>query len=174
MLKRCRGCGLDKPLADFHRRKDAPNARHRARCKACTYVDNQKNPKLKLLQEAWRARNRERVHAQQRARRRADPQKNAASFERWRANNLAHCAEKTRRRDAAKLRATPVWADRRKIVQVYEAARALTERTGVVHEVDHIYPLKSDIVCGLHVHQNLQILTKSENAAKKNRVPTCL
>jgi len=35
--------------------------------------------------------------------------------------------------------------------------------------VDHIYPLKSNYMCGLHVENNLQIISASENTKKGNR-----
>lgn len=38
----------------------------------------------------------------------------------------------------------------------------------VGHEVDHIIPIKNDLVCGLHVPWNFQYLTKSENCSKNN------
>jgi hypothetical protein len=39
----------------------------------------------------------------------------------------------------------------------------------VKHEVDHIIPLINDLVCGLDVPNNVQILTKAENRRKAGR-----
>ena len=73
----------------------------------------------------------------------------------------------TRRRRIAL--ATPRWADRRAIDALSAEASRLTRSTGIKHEVDHIYPICSDTVCGLHVHTNLQIVTAAFNLAKSNR-----
>lgn len=67
--------------------------------------------------------------------------------------------------------ATPKWLTPEHKIQIramYLAARDLTRRTGVKHVVDHIVPLRSEIVCGLHVPWNLQILTHTANCAKSN------
>ncbi|KMO33922.1 hypothetical protein VQ02_19870 [Methylobacterium variabile] len=83
-----------------------------------------------------------------------------------RAKYLAH----TRSRQARKMQATPVWADLKKIEAIYAEAARLTAETGVPHHVDHIYPLRGKTMCGLHVENNLQILTAVENLSKGNRV----
>lgn len=88
----------------------------------------------------------------------------------WEKENPHKVAAKTARRKAAKLRATPAWADQESIVAFYKEARRMTEETGIPHEVDHIHPLQGENFCGLHVPWNLQILTKSENSSKKNKL----
>lgn len=71
--------------------------------------------------------------------------------------------------DARKAGATPKWADHAAILAVCIDAERLTQPTGVLHHVDHIVPLKSPFVCGLHVAENLQVLTASDNSRKGNR-----
>lgn len=70
---------------------------------------------------------------------------------------------------ASKLRATPVWADKSAIEVIYSEARALTRETGILHHVDHIVPLVSKLVCGLHVPANLRAIPAKENHTKNNR-----
>ena len=54
------------------------------------------------------------------------------------------------------------WADLEKISEIYSEARKLG-----MH-VDHIIPLKHELVCGLHNEFNLQLLPPNENMAKSN------
>ncbi|MGE0329740.1 MAG: hypothetical protein AB7P37_03495 [Ramlibacter sp.] len=79
---------------------------------------------------------------------------------------LAHHARK--RRAGLQM---PAWADLAAIEQVYQRARQLTMATGIVHHVDHHYPLQGRLVCGLHVHQNLDVLPATDNQKKYNRMP---
>jgi 5-methylcytosine-specific restriction endonuclease McrA len=79
-------------------------------------------------------------------------------------------AQKAKRR-AQKLQATPPWVNLEAIKAIYKQCAERTKATGIKHAVDHIYPLTSTEVCGLHVAANLQILTKSENSSKSNRMP---
>ncbi len=57
----------------------------------------------------------------------------------------------------------PPWQSRSDIVNFYKSVKC----TGL--EVDHIVPIKSELVCGLHCIDNFQLLTRSENASKGNR-----
>lgn len=74
------------------------------------------------------------------------------------------------RRKAALIKRTPSWADLNKIRDFYILAEKLTNETGVPHEVDHIVPLQGKLVSGLHVHNNLQVITRFENRSKRNNV----
>jgi hypothetical protein len=74
--------------------------------------------------------------------------------------------------DGAAMRryATPNWANKETIKEMYKQARQLTSETGIRHEVDHIIPIKHPLVCGLHTENNLRIISASENLRKSNRV----
>ena len=72
------------------------------------------------------------------------------------------------KRHAAKLHATPHWADAELISGIYQACAAITANTGVPHHVDHEIPLQGKLVCGLHHECNLQIITAAENCSKNN------
>jgi 5-methylcytosine-specific restriction endonuclease McrA len=65
---------------------------------------------------------------------------------------------------------TPSWSDKSEIYRIYRESQQLTLSTGVQHHVDHIIPINSDLVCGLHTEANLQIITAEENMRKSNHL----
>ena len=104
--------------------------------------------KIRERKKAWYEENRDRVCERQKAYRAANPDKERA---------------KTAKRRAAKLQRTVEYTDTDKIKVYYN----LTE-PGL--HVDHIIPLQGNIVSGLHVHQNLQIIDGVENLSKHNNI----
>lgn len=62
---------------------------------------------------------------------------------------------------AVRKKQTPVWADKQAIKDFY------LECPPHKH-VDHIIPLRGKLVSGLHVHTNLQYLTKRKNLSKSS------
>lgn len=82
---------------------------------------------------------------------------------RWRNENRGQVRAYSKMRKKSVLRATPKWFEKIKVEKVYKEA----VKRG--WQVDHIVPIVSELVCGLHCHDNLQILEPSINMSKKNR-----
>lgn len=85
----------------------------------------------------------------------------------WEKANPGKVLAKAAKRRAAKLRAIPLWADQDAINRIYERAQTFRVTGQDVH-VDHIVPLQGKTVCGLHVHDNLQIIDAQANWSKSN------
>lgn len=84
---------------------------------------------------------------------------------------LVRVREYTAKRRCSKLQRTPKWLtlfDKQYIKHIYIQARELEKLDGIKRHVDHIIPLKGKNVSGLHVPQNLQILTETENLTKSS------
>lgn len=86
----------------------------------------------------------------------------------WRKNNKDKKTAQRALEKARKLKATPSWFDGVEVGFIYKKCRDLINLGAELYHVDHIVPLQSDFVCGLHWHGNLQILTAYENMSKKN------
>lgn len=141
-----------------HARKSYKNNRQRALDYQKEYFKNntQKvNERVKL----WVLANPEKMKAAIKARFDKDPQKFI--------DRAAHYAAKYR---AAKLQATPPWADLEKIKSIYIESSQKTRITGQQYSVDHVVPLRGKTVCGLHVHYNLRIILLVENQQKFNNL----
>jgi hypothetical protein len=110
--------------------------------------------KSKLYNARWRAKNRE---------------YNKKRAAKWSKDNPDRCCIKRAARDALKIKATPSWAIGFFIEEAYRLAALRTKMLGYKWHVDHIVPLRSKLVCGLHVHNNLAVVPAVINIAKGNR-----
>jgi 5-methylcytosine-specific restriction endonuclease McrA len=70
----------------------------------------------------------------------------------------------------AKLIRTPKWANHEEIDKIYAECKAKNRKARrIAWHVDHIIPLRGRTVSGLHVENNLQILSKQANRKKSNK-----
>lgn len=194
-LKRCPQCHKDAAEAwrdknkeysrEYGRQRYAENKekyaeknRNRARDWA------QKNPEKKReSDQRYYQKNRDKINNQMKKWVAKNPEKSLEIKRRWRENNPDKVREiyklwsqrnrdknnaKSAKRRAFKKQAIATWADLKEIKKIYEECARLTRETGVPHEVDHIFPLQSEYMCGLHVENNLQILTLTANREKGN------
>ena len=129
---------------------------------------------LNAQNKAWREANKEYVATKRKERYDRDPAASVAAVRAWRQAHLEHCARKEAARRLAIKRATPPWltaAQKAQMVWFQEWADEFTEKTGVKHVVDHIWPIRGKNGRGLHVPWNLQVLTFSANSAKGAKEP---
>jgi len=90
---------------------------------------------------------------------------NSDLMEKYRSKSILNA--KTYRYRSRKRNQMPDDEDKEKILEFYKEAERLTEETGILYSVDHIIPLSKG---GLHHHDNLQVITLSENSRKGNKL----
>jgi 5-methylcytosine-specific restriction endonuclease McrA len=91
----------------------------------------------------------------------------------WKENNKTQVLADNKVRRRKHRQATPPWLTRKQkseIRQLYQIAITMTQTTGEQYVVDHIVPLRSHEVCGLHVPWNLRVITQEENLKKSNKL----
>lgn len=90
----------------------------------------------------------------------------------WKQANSVQVLADNKVRRRKHRQATPLWITRQQKLEMrelYKTAITMTKITGEQYVVDHIVPLRSDVVCGLHVPWNLRVVTRAENFAKSNK-----
>lgn len=95
---------------------------------------------------------------------------NTVMVRKWRQRNPSKHLQNVVKREADKLKATPSWAIEFFIEEAYMLAVLRSKSTGIKHHVDHVIPLRSRIVCGLHAHTNLRVIPAEENIRKSNKL----
>jgi hypothetical protein len=87
-------------------------------------------------------------------------------------NNKDKAAARGAKRRALKILATPTWLSAShydEMRDLYTKSSQIAELTGILFHVDHIVPLQGELVCGLHVPWNLQVIPAYENLSKSNK-----
>jgi hypothetical protein len=159
--KTCLECGSLKVKTEYWRCRKSADGFYNI-CKICDKHLRADHPSRKsdyrrARLESWRNRNRLRVR--ELCREYAD-------------RNPGYVALKSARKKAAKANRSMPLSDHDKqwMRKIYDDALKQSQVTGRPHDVDHVIPLRGDLVSGLHVPWNLQIMSASKNRAKRNIV----
>lgn len=124
----------------------------------------------KDAKQAYYARNTELVKARANAR---TPEEKKRWKQKHKDSNPDYYKTLTSLRKRRHKNATPRWLTAQQKVeirQLYQIAITMSKTTGERYVVDHIVPLISDEVCGLHVPWNLRVITQEENLKKSNKL----
>lgn len=141
-----------------------------AKTRAAYFTEYNQREDVKEKKNEWYLKNREKV-IETAATRPAHVKREYQDA--WKERNIVWVRADTKARRRKHREATPSWLTRKQkseIRQMYQVAITLTKTTGEQYVVDHIIPLRSDIVCGLHVPWNLRVITQEENLKKSNRL----
>lgn len=155
-MKKCTKCLKNKQLSEYPRSKQFKSGIH-SQCKACR----------RAYLNAWQNESRRKKALAKPAKKRG---LTAMEYKKLRPDIFA-AAQADRR--AAKKQATPAWLtfeQRQEIKEFYKIAKELQWLSNEELQVDHIVPLQGKNVCGLHVPWNLQILPKTANVRKGNKL----
>jgi hypothetical protein len=131
------------------------------------------NPeKVKAYKLRWKLNNLEKDRLSKRKYTLNNPEKVKEAGTKWRINNPGLLRARDAKRRASKKNRTPKWVDKDHmwlIKEVYELAQIRTKQFGITWHVDHIIPLQGELVSGLHVIENLQVIPGIKNVKKKNK-----
>jgi len=152
----CIKCAIAKPVSEFHKNSTYTSGLD-GRCKACKKEAHQasyKRNRLKILEKnkAW-------INA--------NPEKYQVVQERYRANNSEKFAAKTAKRRYL-YNAGSINLNQGQKVEI-EYLYMYNKIMPGAWDVDHIVPLNGKDICGLHIPENLQVISQKENKMKTNK-----
>lgn len=180
--KDCSRCAERKPIEQFFNSSKQKDGKDYY-CKVCRTANNglgrtpekrhaeyeRRKAKYPQMNRIAYSRDAKRIVARSNAWLKAHPERRVEYSRRYYERHTHRVALINRRYRTNKDKATPAWANEFFMAEAYRLARLRTKLTGMKWVVDHIVPLQSRSVCGLHTHTNLQVIPATLNASKSNR-----
>jgi len=144
----------------------------RAECNSCRkkYYSKNKNA-INNICGRYYENNKEKVNTLNNKYHKENKEKISLQRKEYRKNNKEKINADSMKRYCNKMQRVPKWLSKQdlsKIKNIYLKAQQMKQETGIQYHVDHIIPLQGETVSGLHVPDNLQILTEHENTSKGN------
>lgn len=191
-LKSCGKCKIEKSFDCFCKNNSTKDGLNGI-CKECakTYSKDYYNKNKELLKgtqneyhKNYRKINKESISIKQKEKRKnnlgkfraketaynaRNRDKRRAYLKEYRKNNPDKVIASNSRSRAIKEQRMVAWADKDLILTFYTEAKRLEKETGLKYHVDHIIPFRGEMVSGLHVHNNLQVIPAKENLMKRNK-----
>ena len=156
MNRNCKKCLINKPIEDFYKH----TCGYQHTCKECSkknanaWIKNNPERRLEIVKKS-----------------RSKPENAWKSY----FNEYKKRSGDTAKRRAQKDMRTPSWLSEEDfwlIKEIYDFCALRNKITKITWHVDHIFPLRGKTVSGLHVPQNLQIITKQANLLKGSKLLT--
>lgn len=173
-MKHCSKCACSKTVDHFGRNKSRPGGLAHW-CKECQGASNRRYYRENTSAARGATRKWNSVNAARKLQKQREWHERNPDFERsyrkWRrilGLDLETDRAQQARRRAAHVKATPQWSNLQAIRDMYVTCRLFSTPENPL-QMDHIVPLLSDLVCGLHVPCNLQVLPAKLNQRKGNR-----
>jgi len=174
-LYKCNTCFKKKSIQEYYLKSNGKITDHR--CKYCT----------SKYKKEYRSDNYDRVRNQEDVWKHDNKEAIKQSQDKYRENNKEVCNKRNRdyykknihtqrariaakrvlRLDRYKFKLSKT--DESKIKSIYKMCNNISKKTGVPHHVDHIVPLLGELVSGLHVPWNLQVIPAKDNLTKGNK-----
>ena len=182
LQKLCCRCKQEKPVEQFYANKRMKDGRNTF-CVECHKADNKARkdkqraiPEFRALESTYKKAYRKRTgdqHATYMAQWREKHKERLNAYgKQYREKRKEHYNFLCQKRKIDLLKRTPAWLtedDLWVIEQAYELAALRTKMLGIEFHVDHIIPLRGKTVSGLHVPQNIRVVTWLENQRKTNK-----
>jgi hypothetical protein len=165
-MKQCTKCFSFAPFTLFYKQAHNSKDGYQAHCKKCD------NTRVAERKEKNQARTKAVQTISDQNRYLKNKEIILARNKTWKIANPERLQAADAKRRASRLQRTPAWLSQDDfwlIEQAYELAQLRTKMFGFQWHVDHIVPLQGELVSGLHVPHNLQVIPARDNLSKSNK-----
>lgn len=140
------------------------------RQKYCSKKCKQKETDKRRCKKENRIKNRRIIDLRYRNKNIIKRRNNYSIWSKTEKGKILRCASASARSKRVK-KQTPIWANLEEIKKIYLLCKEMNLKKGKnTYQVDHIYPLNGENVSGLHVAENLRIITAKQNSSKGNKL----